>query len=166
MSIAGNNLRTLQGLSERLNYLNASANKFTTLEGLEVAISLRILILANSMVRDLSSLLFLKQLLYLDMSSSNLPETATESLANCACLQYLDASNNFFRSMPEITNSMLYELRLGGNMLSHISRMPWLFYLRILHLPNNQIIDLVPLGMCPYLRELDISNNVIRGPDC
>jgi hypothetical protein len=162
LSIEANQLNSLQGLSKKLQYLNASANKFNTLDGIDSAPDLRILILNNSTLRDFSSLRYLVKLIYIDLSTSNLTESCLEDLYRCSCLQYIDASNNLFRGIPEISNQALYELRMNANMISQLSRTPWLFNLRVLHIADNQLIDVAPLAMCPFLIELNLSNNAIK----
>jgi hypothetical protein len=162
LSIEANQLNSLQGLSKRLQYLNASANKFNTLDGIDSAPDLRILILNNSALRDFSSLRYLVKLIYIDLSTSGLSESCLEELYRCSCLQYIDASNNLFRGIPEISNQALYELRLNANMISQLTRTPWLFNLRVLHIADNQLMDIEPLAMCPFLVELNLSNNAIK----
>jgi Leucine-rich repeat (LRR) protein len=161
LSVGHNDLDNLEGLPKNLQYLNASSNKFTSLKGLQGSPDLRVLILNNSIMRDLSHVRFLKYLLYLDVSSSNLTDMEIDDV-DSQLLLYLDASNNLFRIIPYIQNPCLYELRLNSNMIQQLSRTKWLFNLRVLDISNNQIFEVTPLAMCPFLRELYITNNLIR----
>lgn len=161
LSIGNNLIDNLEGLAKNILYLSAGSNKFSTLKGLQTALGLRVLILNNSLVKDLSSLRFLMTLLYLDLSASNLTENVVEEIQS-PLLLYLNACNNLFRSVPDIPSLALYELRLSGNMITQIPRMNWLYNLRVLDLSNNQLSDIVPLGNCPFLREIYISNNEIK----
>ncbi|KAJ3358724.1 hypothetical protein HDU91_005126 [Kappamyces sp. JEL0680] len=163
LSMAHNQLKTLEGLSSKIFYLNASANQFVDLKGLENTPSLRILILTHSCVRDISHVQYLTKLLYLDISHSNLPDKILEDVTTSECLQYLDVSHNVCREFPELSSPSLFELRMESNMLSQLRITNWLFNLRILCLADNQIMDILPLAMCPFLRELDLSNNHIKG---
>ncbi|KAJ3272149.1 hypothetical protein HDV01_005914 [Terramyces sp. JEL0728] len=162
LSVASNNLTTLEGLSSRLHYLNASANKLTTLKGLETAPNIRILILSSSKVKDMVSIKFLKNLLYLDISQSQLSEDIVMQLTSCHQLQCLEAGNNHFRVIPDIPNLAMNELHLTKNVLQQLNRMSWLFNLRVLNLYDNQISDISPLAMAPFLRELYLGHNVIK----
>lgn len=163
LSIAGNQLKTLKGLSARIFSLNVTANLFTDLSGLEGAPALRILIMSKSLVRDFSQIKFLPNLLYLDVSASGLSEKILENLYNCTCLQYLSASKNKFTSFPEIVNPSLYELHLADNMIYQLRVTSWQFNLRVLDISENQVMDVVPLTMCPFLRILNLSYNLIKG---
>lgn len=161
LSVGHNELDNLEGLSKNLQYLNASSNKFSSLKGLQGSPEIRVLILNNSIMRDLNHMRFLKYLLYLDLNSSNLEDYAIDYV-DSQLLLYLDVSNNLFRAFPNIQNPFLYELRLGSNMIQQLIRTSWLFNLRVLDLSKNQISEVSPLSMCPFLRELYISNNLIR----
>ncbi|KAJ3322212.1 hypothetical protein HDV06_003272 [Boothiomyces sp. JEL0866] len=162
LSVASNNLTSLEGLSSRLHYLNASANKLTTLKGLETAPNIRILILSSSKIKDMASMKYLKNLLYLDISHSQLSEDVVLQLSSCNQLQCLEAGNNHFRVIPDIPNLALNELHLTKNVLQHLNRMSWLFNLRVLNLYDNQISDISPLSMTPFLKELYLGHNILN----
>ncbi|KAJ3311781.1 hypothetical protein HDV04_003793 [Boothiomyces sp. JEL0838] len=150
------------GLSSRLHYLNASANKLTTLKGLEGAPNIRILIISSSKIKDMASIKYLKNLLYLDLSNSQLSEDSVMQLSSCNLLQCLEAGNNHFRMIPDIPNFALNELHLTKNIIQQVNRMSWLFNLRVLNLYDNQISDISPLATIPFLRELYLGHNVIK----
>ena len=135
----------------------------TSLKGIESAPNIRILILNNSLIKDFSSLKYLANLLYLDISSSNLHNYSEKHFEKCHVLQYLDFSKNSFRSFPELPNTLLYEVQANRNEITQLGRMNWLFNLRILNLADNHVVDLMPFAMCPFLRVLDLSNNQLRG---
>ncbi|KAJ3258722.1 hypothetical protein HK103_003316 [Boothiomyces macroporosus] len=162
LSVASNNLTNLEGLSSRLHYLNASANKLTTLKGLEGAPNIRILIISSSKIKDMASIKYLKNLLYLDLSNSQLSEDSVIQLSSCNLLQCLEAGNNHFRMIPDIPNFALNELHLTKNIIQQVNRMSWLFNLRVLNLYDNQISDISPLATIPFLRELYLGHNVIK----
>nr|KAJ3421952.1 hypothetical protein HK105_001719 [Polyrhizophydium stewartii] len=156
LSLAYNNLKEIKGITDELMYLDLSGNPILNVDSLAAATSLQILILRNSRVSDLSAFRCLHNLLYIDMSDCRLSETAFEFLVDSPLVQYISVSNNLIYNVPDIHNPLLFELDMSFNLLS------WLCRLQILNLKDNQITDVQPMSMCPFLRVLNLENNKIH----
>lgn len=114
----------------------------------------------------MSSARHFRNLVYLDISSSHLEDDIFQDINQIPLLQYLDASNNLFRNFPDLKMDALYELKLNGNLLTSVKPgNNWLFNLRILNLSQNQITSICPFSFCPFLAELDLSENLLKGDD-
>ncbi len=119
--------------------------------------------MSHSVLKDISHIKYLDRLLYLDISHSNIPDNIIESVNTSDCLQYLDASHNILRECPNLSAPTLYEIHLESNMIYRLRLDSWLFNLKHLYLADNQIMDVIPLAMCPFLQTLDLSHNLIKG---
>lgn len=137
---------------------------FTSLEGLENANSLCILLMNNSCIKEMTTARHFRNLVYLDISSSHLEDNIFRDISQIPLLQYLDASNNLVRNFPDLKTEALYELKLNGNLITSVKTgTNWLFNLRLLNLSQNQITDVAPFSFCPFLTELDLSDNLLKG---
>ena len=112
--------------------------KISDLTGLESAINLELLILAQNRIQDL------------------LP------LANLTNLTFLDLGGNAISDISPLAGLIRLEaLGLWSNQIVDVSPLAGLVNLKGLSLNNNQIEDISPLVALTSLRELNVANNVI-----
>ncbi|KAI8819956.1 uncharacterized protein EV422DRAFT_93332 [Fimicolochytrium jonesii] len=104
----------------------------------------------------------LRMLIYVDLSDNRLSNPSL-SLSHSKLLQHLNLSNNCFMDFPEVPNDLLCELVISGNSIRALSLKQWSPALRVLEAASNNIqsCDPVAIAMCPFLREIDLSNNLI-----
>ena len=146
--------------------MDISRNPFTALDGIESAKSLMVLVMNNTCIKQMAITRFFHNLVYLDISCSRLEDEIFNDIGQIPFLQYLDVSNNLIRNFPDLKNEVLYELRLNGNLISSVKPgSNLLFNLRILNLSQNQITKINPLTFCPFLSNLDISDNLLKGKE-
>ena len=112
--------------------------KISNLTGLESAINLELLILAQNDIRDL------------------------HPLANLAKLTFLDLGGNAISDISPLAGLIRLEaLGLWSNQIVDVSPLARLVNLKGLSLNNNQIADISPLVALTSLKELNVANNVI-----
>lgn len=87
--------------------------------------------------------------------------TISESKAsNASDLEILNCSHAGVTELKGLeTFSGITQLKLSSNKLQSIATLAALSNLEVLHLDNNQIVDLRPLLELQVLRELDLSGN-------
>ena len=112
--------------------------KISDLRGLESAINLELLILAQNDIRDIRPLANLPNLTFLDLGGN-----AISDISPLAGLIRLEA------------------LGLWSNQIVEVSPLARLVNLKGLSLNNNQIADISPLVALTSLKELNVANNVI-----
>ncbi|KAI8910267.1 hypothetical protein EDD86DRAFT_204958 [Gorgonomyces haynaldii] len=162
LSIAGNNVHNLKGLSENLAFIDASMNHLTDLSGLTTAAGLQVAIFRNAGLLDVSGLRSTLKLLYLDLSENKLADDALDHIRAARLLQYLDVSENLIYNIPDLRNTMINGLDMSSNMLTTLRFQTRLFNLRYVNVSGNEIMEIRPLCMIPLLKELNISNNKIK----
>ena len=114
------------------------AEKISDLTGLEYAINLELLIVAQNRIQNIHPLANLTNLTFLDLGGN-----AISDISPLAGLVRLEA------------------LGLWSNQIVDVSPLAGLVNLKGLSLNNNQIEDISPLVVLISLRELDIRNNAI-----
>ena len=112
--------------------------KISNLKGLEYAINLELLIVAQNRIQDLRPLANLTKLTFLDLGGN-----AISDISPLAGLIRLEA------------------LGLWSNQIVDVSPLAGLVNLKGLSLNNNQIEDISPLVALTSLKELNVANNVI-----
>ena len=113
-------------------------DKIRTLKGLEYAVNLKLLIVAQNRIQDLRPLANLTKLTFLDLGGN-----AISDISPLAGLVNLEA------------------LGLWSNQIVDVSPLAGLVNLKDVALQDNQIADISPLIALTSLRELNIANNVI-----
>ncbi len=112
--------------------------KISDLTGLESAINLELLILAQNRIRDI------------------------HPLANLTNLTFLDLGGNAISDVSPLAGLIRLEaLGLWSNQIVDVSPLARLVNLKGLSLNNNQIEDISPLVALTSLKELNVANNVI-----
>lgn len=111
----------------------------TSLKGLENAINLKRLVIRPQMIKDMSVIGGLTNLVELDLSGNDL------------------SSIDFLASLTGLES-----LALSGTRISDISVLENLKQLKTLELEDNNISDISPLVDLTSLESLDVSNNVIE----
>ena len=112
--------------------------KISDLTGLECAINLELLILAQNRIQDL------------------------RPLANLTKLTFLDLGGNAISDVSPLAGLIRLEaLGLWSNQIVDVSPLAGLVNLKGLSLNNNQIEDISPLVVLTSLKELNVANNVI-----
>jgi hypothetical protein len=170
LTITGNNLKTLTGLHEELNYLDASANPLGNLGCLKGATGLMIAIFKASFLSDITGLKVSNRLVYVDISENRLTDDAFDYIRQARLLQFVQASENQFYAIPDFENLMLYGFDLSFNMIQVLKIESFLGNLRVIHISNStkifnkdSIHDIQPLTMAPLLKELLVANNSLKG---
>ncbi len=119
--------------------LNANNKGISSLEGLEYAINLQVLVIQVNKISDITPLSSLTKLSKLRFSANRISDISP---------------------LSSLTN--LSELWLGSNRISDISPLSELLKLQLLYIGNNQIKDLSPLSGQISLNYLEITSNQIR----
>lgn len=166
----------------KLTYLIASNASISDLAGLEHAVNMALIYLADNSISDISALGSLTSLRVLRLSGnaiSNIP-----SLGSLTSLQSLSLDRNAIsdvsalRALTSLQSAYLHDnsisdisvlgsltslqtLALGDNSISDVAALGSLTSLRFLSLSGNTISDLSPLGSLTSLRELFLSHNAI-----
>ena len=142
-----------------LDLNNCGINKIPL--GLFELIRLKVLVLNNNEISDLSGLKILKNLEYLDISHNKI--SSLDALEGISSLEYLNASHNSIETIDPIKKlDKLRYLHLGNNIISSVSPIRNLRRIEYLNLWGNQIHDISALKYLENLIELDLHSNLIR----
>ena len=130
------------------------------LTGIEHAVNLSRLDLANGAISDLSPLAGLTSLTWLDLYLTQIPDVSP--LAGLTSLTTLGLNGNEIRELAPLAGlTSLRALFLQGNQISDVAPLAGLTSLRALDLSNNQILDVSPLADLTSLTWLPLSINAI-----
>jgi len=141
-----------------LTRLTAEGANIQDLSGLEYAVNLNYLSLADNLISDLSSLANLNSLREMSLENNQISDLTP--LANLTGMQDLNLSYNQLTEISSLANlTALYELTLEGNQIADISVLANKKVLWVLELGNNDISDISPLSGATALRSVNIMNN-------
>ncbi|KAJ3397012.1 hypothetical protein HDU92_001025 [Lobulomyces angularis] len=165
LEAAHNHISNVLGLAncKYLKWLDLSYNPIRSIDFLKEALSLKVLLIRSVMVPNFSSLSNLKNLMALDLGGNHIYNDPLLMIKEMHILQYLALDENSYTEVPDISNAMLFELRLEKNKLRTVNFVSFLPMLRILHLEHNSINNTTPFSMLPNLQELYLQENNLHG---
>ena len=133
----------------------------TDLAGLEHAVNLRTLNLADNAVADLGPLAELNLLHYMDLGGNPVSDLAP--LAGLAGLVWLRLERTGLTDLDPLAGLTRLEiLSLGHNLVSDLAPLAGLVHVTWLSLPGNAVTDLAPLAGLAALDNLNLGDNLIE----
>ncbi|KAJ3214343.1 hypothetical protein HDU67_001784 [Dinochytrium kinnereticum] len=146
-----------------LLWINLSHNPIQQLDALGPNEVIQIIEMNDTELEDVTAFEQVSNLLYLDVSKTRIGNATLDPLAQCPILQFLNISGNQYTSVPDIQNVGLQHLNLQFNSIRRLNVLSWLPRLRILRADDCKIESIEPLSMCPFLIELSLSENNLKG---
>ncbi|KAL0233306.1 hypothetical protein GEMRC1_012051 [Eukaryota sp. GEM-RC1] len=146
---------------ENLQVLDASMTSLESLDFLKYSTSLKVLILADTLVEDISPLSFLKNLVYLNLDNTNVGDLS--SLSRLSELKVLLLSNTFVTNLKFLQNLRnLDKLQISSTSVFVLSSLSQLSNLRVLDLHNSSnLVTLQHFSTLYALEKLVVSSTKI-----
>ena len=149
---------TAELVAENLEYFELNNANIRDLTGLESARKLKILVLRENLIQDLSPITELAFLTKLDLSGNKISNLKSLSNLSSKLMEEEIAKIKTKLSDYKTPKDQVAQLVLTLNELTdRLSRGPW--QLRELSLSNNRLLGLTGISQLSHIRHLDVSGN-------
>ncbi len=148
---------TIEELNSIKGILDLSNCNLISLEGMQNCTGVTHLYLANNSINDISPLLTLNNLLYLDASGN----TLTYIYRIPPYLKYLDLSGNDIQDIHALSFSdTIVQLDVSDNRIADVRPITNYKFLRYLDIKNNNITDITALPKKKYAKLITEGHNI------